>query len=238
MTQPIYRRILLKLSGEVLAGEQGFGIDPAQADYLAREVKSVYDLGVEIGLIIGAGNIFRGIQAASRGMDRVTGDYLGMLATVMNAITVQDALEKMGCPTRTLTAISITQVAENYIRRRALRHIEKGRIVIVAGGTGNPFFSTDMAAALRANELNAEVVLKGTKVDGVYDKDPVLHTDAHKYDRISFSEVLEKKLKVMDLTAITLCAENNVPIRVFNIKHPGDLKKVVCGDKIGTIVTE
>lgn len=238
MTQPIYRRILLKLSGEVLAGEQGFGIDPAQADYLAREVKSVYDLGVEIGLIIGAGNIFRGIQAASRGMDRVTGDYLGMLATVMNAITVQDALEKMGCPTRTLTAISITQVAENYIRRRALRHIEKGRIVIVAGGTGNPFFSTDMAAALRANELNAEVVLKGTKVDGVYDKDPVLHADAHKYDRISFSEVLEKKLKVMDLTAITLCAENNVPIRVFNIKHPGDLKKVVCGDKIGTIVTE
>ncbi len=238
MQTPIYRRILLKLSGEVLAGERGFGIDPAQANYLAREVKSVYDLGVEIGLIIGAGNIFRGINASSRGMDRVTGDYLGMLATVMNAITVQDALEKMDCPTRTLSAISITQIAENYIRRRALRHIEKGRIVIIAGGTGNPFFSTDMAAALRANELNAEVVLKGTKVDGVYDKDPVKYSDAVKYDNITFSLVLEKHLQVMDLTAITLCAENRLPIRVFNIKTPGDLKKVVLGDKIGTTVTE
>ncbi|MFQ6613953.1 MAG: UMP kinase [Fidelibacterota bacterium] len=238
MQSPVYRRILLKLSGEVLAGDQGFGIDPAQANYLAREVKSVYDLGVEIGLIIGAGNIFRGIQASSKGMDRVTGDYLGMLATVMNAITVQDALEKINCPTRALSAISITQIAENYIRRRALRHIEKGRIVIVAGGTGNPFFSTDMAAALRANELNAEIVLKGTKVDGVFDKDPVKYPDAIQYEKVTFTEVVRKRLQVMDLTAITLCQENRLPIRVFNIKIPGNLKKVVCGDKLGTTVTE
>ena len=219
MAEPLYRRVLLKLSGEVLAGDQGFGIDPAKASYLANEVRSIHELGVEIGLIIGAGNIFRGMQAASKGMDRVTGDYLGMLATIMNAISVQDALEKAGCETRTLSAISVSQIAEPYIRRRAIRHLEKGRIVIVAGGTGNPFFTTDSAAALRATELNAEVVLKGTKVDGIYDMDPMIHDNAVKYETISFAKVLNDNLRVMDLTAITLCKENNLPIRVFNINH-------------------
>lgn len=238
MSQPAYGRILLKLSGEVLAGEQGFGIDPAKATQLANEIKSVHEMGVSIGLIIGAGNIFRGMQAASKGMDRVTGDYLGMLATIMNAISVQDALEKVGVETRTLSAITVSQIAEPYIRRRALRHLDKGRVVIVAGGTGNPYFTTDTAAALRATELKAEVLLKGTKVDGVYDKDPVVHSDAVRYDTITFSEVISKNLRVMDLTAITLCKENALPIRVFDINHEGDLKRVVSGEKIGTTVTE
>ena len=238
MSQPAYGRILLKLSGEVLAGEQGFGIDPAKATQLANEIKSVHEMGVSIGLIIGAGNIFRGMQAASKGMDRVTGDYLGMLATIMNAISVQDALEKVGVETRTLSAITVSQIAEPYIRRRALRHLDKGRVVIVAGGTGNPYFTTDTAAALRATELKAEVLLKGTKVDGVYDKDPVVHSDAVRYDTITFSEVINKNLRVMDLTAITLCKENALPIRVFGINHEGDLKRVVSGEKIGTTVTE
>lgn len=238
MPNPVYRRILLKLSGEVLAGEQGFGINPARASYLASEVKSIYDLGVEIGLIIGAGNIFRGVQAEASGLDRVTGDYMGMLATIINAMAVQDALEKMGCDTRTLTAIDITKVAEPYIRRRALRHLEKNRIVIVAGGTGNPYFSTDTAAALRATELGAEIVLKGTKVSGVYDSDPMKNTAAVKYDMVSYKEVLTKNLRVMDLTAITLCQENRVPIGVFNINNAGDLKKMVTGSKLGTLVTE
>ncbi|MDD9879190.1 MAG: UMP kinase [Candidatus Marinimicrobia bacterium] len=238
MSQPAYGRILLKLSGEVLAGEQGFGIDPAKATQLANEIKSVHKMGVSIGLIIGAGNIFRGMQAASKGMDRVTGDYLGMLATIMNAISVQDALEKVGVETRTLSAITVSQIAEPYIRRRALRHLDKGRVVIVAGGTGNPYFTTDTAAALRATELKAEVLLKGTKVDGVYDKDPVVHSDAVRYDTITFSEVINKNLRVMDLTAITLCKENALPIRVFDINHEGDLKRVVSGEKIGTTVTE
>ena len=191
MSNPIYKRVLLKLSGEILSGSNGYGIDPEKAIYLAREVKSISDLGVGIGLIIGAGNIFRGIQAADRGMARVTGDYLGMLATIMNAISVQDALEQEGCETRTLSAISITQVAEPYIRRRALRHLEKGRIVIISGGTGKPFFTTDSAAALRAKELGADIVLKGTKVDGVYDKDPMKYKDAVKFNNITYSEVLE-----------------------------------------------
>ena len=238
MSQPAYGRILLKLSGEVLSGEQGFGIDPAKATQLANEIKSVHEMGVSIGLIIGAGNIFRGMQAASKGMDRVTGDYLGMLATIMNAISVQDALEKVGVETRTLSAITVSQIAEPYIRRRALRHLDKGRVVIVAGGTGNPYFTTDTAAALRATELKAEVLLKGTKVDGVYDKDPVVHSDAVRYDTITFSEVINKNLRVMDLTAITLCKENALPIRVFDINHEGDLKRVVSGEKIGTTVTE
>ena len=238
MSQPAYGRILLKLSGEVLAGEQGFGIDPAKATQLANEIKSVHEMGVSIGLIIGAGNIFRGMQAASKGMDRVTGDYLGMLATIMNAISVQDALEKVGVETRTLSAITVSQIAEPYIRRRALRHLDKGRVVIVAGGTGNPYFTTDTAAALRATELKAEVLLKGTKVDGVYDKDPVVHSDAVRYDTITFSEVINKNLRVMDLTAITLCKENALPIRVFDINHEGDLKLVVSGENIGTTVTE
>jgi len=238
MSNPIYKRVLLKLSGEILSGSNGYGIDPEKALYLAREVKSIYDLGVGIGLIIGAGNIFRGIQAADRGMERVTGDYLGMLATIMNAISVQDALEQEGCETRTLSAISITQVAEPYIRRRALRHLEKGRIVIIAGGTGNPFFTTDSAAALRATELNAEIVIKGTKVDGVYDQDPMSNSKANKYDSISFNDVLQKNLRVMDLTAITLCKENKIPIQVFNIKKSGNLKQLILGAKIGTIVSE
>ena len=238
MAEPLYRRVLLKLSGEVLAGEQDFGIDPVKANYLAEEVQSIRESGIEVGLIIGAGNIFRGMQAASKGMDRVTGDYLGMLATIMNAISVQDALEKVGCETRTLSAISVSQIAEPYIRRRAIRHLEKGRVVIIAGGTGNPFFTTDSAAALRAVELNAEVVLKGTKVDGIFDKDPMVHEDAVKFETVSFSRVLNDNLRVMDMTAITLCKENNLPIRVFNINHTGDLKALVLGSKIGTLVSE
>ena len=236
MEDPKYGRILLKLSGEVLAGDKGFGIDPKKASYLAKEVKSIFDLGIEIGLIIGAGNIFRGIQAAGKGMDRVTGDYLGMLATIMNAISVQDALEKVNCETRTLSAINISQVAEPYIRRRAIRHLEKGRIVIVSGGTGNPFFTTDSAAALRAKELGAEIVIKGTKVDGIYDKDPVQNSNAKKFDTITFTEVLKKDLRVMDLTAITLCKENKLPIHVLDINIPGNLKQLILGIKIGTKV--
>tara|TARA_B100000424_G_scaffold127984_1_gene96874 strand:- start:104 stop:823 length:720 start_codon:yes stop_codon:yes gene_type:complete len=236
MEDPKYGRILLKLSGEILAGDKGFGIDPEKASYLAKEVKSIFDLGIEIGLIIGAGNIFRGIQAAGKGMDRVTGDYLGMLATIMNAISVQDALEKVNCETRTLSAINISQVAEPYIRRRAIRHLEKGRIVIVSGGTGNPFFTTDSAASLRAKELGAEIVIKGTKVDGIYDKDPVQNSNAKKFDTITFSEVLKKDLRVMDLTAITLCKENKLPIHVLDINIPGNLKQLILGSKIGTQV--
>ena len=238
MSSPAFRRILLKLSGEVLAGEQGFGIDPKKATELAKEVKSIYDMGVSIGLIIVAGNIFRGLQAASKGMDRVTGDYLGMLATIMNAISLQDALEKVGVETRTLSAITVSKIAEPYIRRRALRHMEKGRVVIIAGGTGNPYFTTDTAAALRATELHAEVVIKGTKVDGVYDKDPIVNSDAKRYKNISFNEVLSKNLRVMDLTAITLCKENALPIRVFNINNKGDLKRLLNGEDIGTLVME
>jgi len=233
-----YKRILLKLSGEILAGPDGFGIDPSKASYLANEIKSIHDLKIDIGLIIGAGNIFRGMEAASRGMDRVTGDYLGMLATIMNAISVQDALEKVGCETRTLSAIDVKQISEPYIRRRAIRHIEKGRIVIVAGGTGNPFFTTDSAAALRATELGAEIVIKGTKVNGIYDKDPVKYNNAKKYTKISFDKVLKDNLRVMDLTAITLCKENNLPIQVFDIKIPGALKEIILGEHIGTLVSD
>jgi len=238
MSSPVYRRILLKLSGEVLAGEQDFGIDPTKATELAKEIKSIHEMGVDITLIIGGGNIFRGMQAASKGMDRVTGDYLGMLATIMNAISVQDALEKNGVETRTLSAITVSQISEPYIRRRALRHLDKGRVVIVAGGTGNPYFTTDTAAALRATELKAQVLLKGTKVDGVFDKDPVVYSDAVRYNNVSFTEVLGKNLRVMDLTAITLCKENTLPICVFNINNKGDLKRVVEGKNIGTNIIE
>jgi len=238
MSSPVYRRILLKLSGEVLAGEQDFGIDPTKATQLANEIKSIHEMGVDIILIIGGGNIFRGLQAASKGMDRVTGDYLGMLATIMNAISLQDALEKNGVETRTLSAITVSQISEPYIRRRALRHLDKGRVVIVAGGTGNPYFTTDTAAALRATELKAQVLLKGTKVDGVFDKDPVVHSDAVRYNNVSFTEVLGKNLRVMDLTAITLCKENALPICVFNINNKGDLKRVVEGKNIGTTIIE
>ena len=236
MPETAYQRILLKLSGEVLAGEEGFGINPAKATQLAVEIKSVHDLGIDIGLVIGAGNIFRGMQAAAKGMQRVTGDYLGMLATIMNAICVQDALENLGTITRTLSAITVAQIAEPYIRRRAIRHLEKGRIVVVAGGTGNPYFTTDTAAALRATELGAQVLIKGTKVDGVYDKDPVVHSDAIKYDRVSYKEAIQKELRIMDMTAISLCKENSLPIKVFNINRNGDLKKLNLGEPIGTLV--
>ena len=236
MSEPAFSRILLKLSGEVLANKLGFGIDPEKVVYLAEQIKPVYDANVKIGLIIGAGNIFRGLEASAGGMDRVTGDYLGMLATIMNAIALQDALEKIECETRALSAINVTQIAEPYIRRRAIRHMEKGRIVIIAGGTGNPFFTTDSAAALRANELGSDVLLKGTKVNGVYDKDPVLYSDAKKYENLSYNKVIQDDLRVMDMTAITLCNENNIPIRVFNIKSPGDLFKIVMGSKIGTTI--
>ena len=238
MNDPIYSRILLKLSGEILAGEKGFGIDLEKANLLAKEVKSIHALGVGIGLIIGAGNIIRGVQAANHGMERVTGDYLGMLATIINAVSLQDALEQEGCETRTLSAINITQIAEPYIRRRAIRHLEKGRIVIVAWGTGNPFFTTDSAAALRAKELNAEIVIKGTKVDGVYNEDPKTISTAIKYENISYDKVLTDNLRVMDLTAITLCKENNIPIQVFDILKLGNLKQLILGAKIGTLVSE
>ena len=236
MPEMAYRRVLLKLSGEVLAGEEDFGIDPVKATQLAVEVKSIHDLGIDIGLVIGAGNLFRGMQAATKGMQRVTGDYLGMLATIMNAVCVQDALENLGTVTRTLSAITVAQIAEPYIRRRAIRHLEKGRIVIVAGGTGNPYFTTDTAAALRATELGAEVLIKGTKVDGVFDKDPVVHSDAIKYDRVSYKEAIQKELRIMDMTAISLCKENSLPIKVFNINRIGDLKKLILGEPIGTLV--
>ena len=236
MPETAYQRVLLKLSGEVLAGGEGFGIDPAKATQLAVEVKSIHDLGIDIGLVIGAGNIFRGMEAAAKGMQRVTGDYLGMLATIMNAVCVQDGLENIGSVTRTLSAITVAQIAEPYIRRRAIRHLEKGRIVIVAGGTGNPYFTTDTAAALRATELGAEVLIKGTKVDGVYDKDPVVHSDAIKYDRVSYKEAIQKELRIMDMTAISLCKENSLPIKVFNVNRNGDLKKLILGEPIGTLV--
>ena len=238
MPGPAYRRILLKISGEVLAGEQQFGIDPAMASRLASEIQSIHKLNVRIGLIIGAGNIFRGMEAAAKGMERVTGDYLGMLATIMNAISLQDALENIGVETRTLSAITVSQISEPYIRRRALRHLDKNRVVIVAGGTGNPYFTTDTAAALRATELKAEVLLKGTKVDGVYDKDPIINGGAIKYDEITYSEILNKNIRVMDLTAITLCKENSLPIQVFNINNSGDLKKIIIGKSIGTMIKE
>ena len=236
MPGPVFDRVLLKLSGEVLANEYGFGIDSEKVSYLAEQIKPIYDANVDIGLIIGAGNIFRGMEAAAGGMDRVTGDYLGMLATIMNAIALQDSLEKIDCETRTLSAINVTQIAEPYIRRRAIRHMEKGRIVIIAGGTGNPFFTTDSAAALRATELGSEIVLKGTKVDGVYDKDPEKHKDAKKYEKLTYQKVIQDNLRVMDMTAITLCSENNIPINVFNIKNSGDLLDIIMGSKIGTII--
>ena len=236
MSEPAFSQILLKLSGEVLANKQGFGIDPEKVLYLAKEIEPVYKAGLNIGLIIGAGNIFRGMEASAGGMDRVTGDYLGMLATIMNAIALQDALEKIGCETRALSAINVTQIAEPYIRRRAIRHMEKGRIVIIAGGTGNPFFTTDSAAALRANELGSEILLKGTKVDGVYDKDPAKNDNAIKFDNLSYSKVIQDNLRVMDMTAITLCQENNIPIKVFNIKSSGHLYEIVMGSNIGTTI--
>jgi len=234
----VYKRILLKLSGEALMGQQGLAIDPNIVQNIAEELKEVKELGVEIGIVIGGGNIFRGISASARGMDRVSADYMGMLATVINAMALQDFLERDGIITRTLTAIRMEQLAEPYIRRRAIRHLEKGRIVIFAGGTGNPYFTTDTAAALRAIEIEADAVLKGTKVDGVYDADPVKNKDAKKYSELSYLDVVKKRLKVMDSTAITLCMENDLPIYVFNLKVKGNLKRVVLGENVGTKVND
>ena len=237
MSKPAYSRILLKLSGEVLSGDQEYGIDPIKASNLANEIKDVHQMGIGIALVIGAGNIFRGIKAASKGMDRVTGDYLGMLATIMNAISIQDALEKLDVETRTLSAITVTQISEPYIRRRALRHLEKNRVVIVAGGTGNPYFTTDTAAALRATELKAKILLKATKVNGVFDKDPELNQDAKHYKQITYSDVISKNLRIMDMTAITLCKENDLPIRVFDVNQKGNLKDILSGKELGTIIS-
>lgn len=224
------------MSGEILAGDRSFGVDPVKAKALANEVKSARELGVEVGVVIGGGNIIRGELAEVQGMDRVSADYLGMLATIINAITLQDALEKDQCETRTLTAISISQLAEPYIRRRAIRHLEKSRVVILAGGTGNPYFSTDTAAVLRATEIEASVVIKGTKVDGIYDKDPLKNNDAKKFDSVSYKDVISNDLKVMDMTAVAMARENNLPLVVFDVSQPGNLAKILNGVKLGTTV--
>jgi uridylate kinase len=231
-----YKRILLKLSGESLMGKEGYGIDPDIMKAIAEQVKSVKELGVDVAVVIGAGNIYRGIRASKQGIDRATGDYMGMIATVMNCLALQDSLEKLGISTRVQTAIPMEGVAEPYIRRRAIHHLEKGRIVIFAGGTGNPFFTTDTAAALRAMEIGAEVIFKATRVDGVYDKDPEKHDDAMLFREITYGEVLSRDLKVMDATAIALCRENDMPIIVFNLNKKDNIKRAVLGEPVGTIV--
>ena len=231
-----FKRVLLKISGEALAGPRGFGIDPETVSAFCKEIVEAGSLGLELALVIGGGNIFRGMSASASGMDRASADYMGMLATVMNAVAVQDALEKLGLSTRVLSAITMQEVCEPYIRRRAERHLEKGRVVICAAGTGNPFFTTDTAAALRAMELKCQVIIKGTKVGGIYDKDPKKFSDAVKFERISYMDVLEKQLKVMDSTAVSLAMDNNTPIVVFNMFEAGNLKKVVTGQSVGTIV--
>ena len=236
MSAPYYRRVLLKLSGEALAGNQGYGIDPATLTAIAREVKEVVDLGVQLALVIGGGNIFRGLAASSKGMDRSSADYMGMLATVINSLAMQDALEKIGVLTRVQSAIAMSEVAEPYIRRRAMRHLEKGRVVIFGAGTGNPYFTTDTAASLRAMEIGADVILKGTKVDGVYTADPKKDPTAVKFEQLTYIDVLGKGLQVMDATATSLCMDNNLPIVVFDITTPGNVKRVVTGEPIGTIV--
>jgi uridylate kinase len=234
---PVYKRVLLKLSGETLMGDQQFGVDPIVATRIARDVGEIQGLGVETAIVIGGGNIFRGLAASARGMDRATADYMGMLATVINALALQDALEQQNVLTRVVTAIEMRAVAEPFIRRRAIRHLEKGRVVIFAAGTGNPYFTTDTAAALRAMEIKAEVIMKGTKVDGIYTADPMLDAQATKYSTISYLQVLERQLKVMDATAISLCMDNKLPIVVFNLRQPGNIRRVVLGDPIGTTVT-
>ncbi|WP_457625425.1 UMP kinase [Persephonella sp.] len=231
-----YKRVLLKLSGEALMGDREYGIDPLFIDELAEEIKSVYEIGAEIAIVIGGGNIFRGVKGSSMGMDRATADYMGMLATVMNALALQDILEKKDVPTRVMSAIEMRQIAEPYIRRRAIRHLEKGRIVIFAAGTGSPFFTTDTTGALRAAEIKADVLLKATKVDGIYDKDPVKNPDAKLLKEITYLDVINKNLKVMDHTALTLCMENKLPIVVFNIKKKGHLMKILLGEPIGSKV--
>ncbi|MDK2955315.1 MAG: uridylate kinase [Desulfovibrionales bacterium] len=236
MADLAYTRVLLKLSGEALAGGDPFGIQPAAVNTFCQEIAEVVSLGAQVALVIGGGNIFRGMSASAKGMDRSSADYMGMLATVLNALAVQDALEKIHCKTRVMSAISMRQVCEPYIRRRAVRHLEKGRVVICAAGTGNPYFTTDTAAALRAMELKCQAIFKATRVDGVYDKDPLQYPDAKMFDHISYLESLERRLKVMDSTAISLAMDNNLPILVFNLNRPGNIKRVVQGERIGTIV--
>ena len=234
-----YKRILLKLSGEALLGEEkDFGIDRTFLEYLAGEIKDVQRFHVEIAAVVGGGNIFRGVSDGAHGMDRVSADHMGMLATVINALSLQDALERVGVFTRVLSAIEMREVAEPFIRRRAIRHMEKGRVAIFAAGTGNPYFSTDTAAALRAMEIKADIILKGTKVDGIYDSDPVKNPKARRFDRLTYLEVLQKGLKVMDTTAISLCMDNHLPIIVYDIKRPGNLRRIVLGERVGTLVKE
>jgi uridylate kinase len=234
---PAYKRVLLKLSGEALMGAQNYGIDPAVSAQIARDISEIQGMGVETAIVIGGGNIFRGIAASARGMDRATADYMGMLATVINALALQDALEQQGVVTRVVTAIEMRSVAEPFIRRRAIRHLEKGRVVVFGAGTGNPYFSTDTAAALRAMEIKADVILKATKVDGIYDADPMVKPMATRFDRISYQQVLEQGLKVMDATAISLCMDNRLPIVVFNLRTPGNIKRAISGEPIGSLVT-
>lgn len=237
MSTPIFKRILLKLSGEALAAGQGFGVDPIRVHEIAAEIQDVHSLGVQIAIVIGGGNFFRGVAEQAREMDRVTADHMGMLATMINALALQDALEKRGVHSRVMSAIEMHEVAEPFIRRRAMRHLEKERVVIFGAGTGSPYFSTDTAASLRAMEIKAEVILKATKVDGIYDADPVVVKDAKKFDEISYMEVLKKGLKVMDATAISLCKDNNLPIIIFNLNHHGNIRRVVTGEKIGSLVS-
>lgn len=234
--KPVYERILLKLSGEALAGDQKYGINTDILGSIASDVVAIQKMGVQVGIVIGGGNIFRGVAASAKGMDRASSDYMGMLATCINSLALQDALEKLGADTRVQSAIQMDEIAESYIRRRAIRHLEKNRIVIFSAGTGNPYFTTDTAASLRAMEIGAEVILKATKVDGIYDKDPVLHADAKMYTEISYIDVLNQKLQVMDATAISLSMDNNLPIITFNLHKKGNIAKVVCGEKIGTLI--
>jgi uridylate kinase len=237
MSAPAYQRVLLKLSGEALMGEQKYGVDPAVANQIASEVADIQKLGVQTAVVIGGGNIFRGVAASAKGMDRATADYMGMLATVINGLALQDAMEHLGVNTRVVTAIEMRAVAEPFIRRRAIRHLEKGRVVIFAAGTGNPYFTTDTAAALRAMEIKADVILKGTKVDGIYTADPMLHPEATRFDNISYIKVLEQGLRVMDATAISLCMDNKLPIIVFNLRTPGNMRRAIMGEPIGSLVT-
>jgi uridylate kinase len=234
----VYKRILLKLSGEALLGKQSSGVDPEVANYIAAEIKSLADLNVQIGIVVGGGNIFRGLEASSKGMDRTSADYMGMLATVINSLALQSALEMYGIVTRVQSSIQMHQIAEPFIQRKAIRHLEKGRIVIFAGGTGNPYFTTDTAASLRAMEIKADVIMKATKVDGVYDSDPVKNNKAVMFKNIKYIDVLTKNLKVMDATAISLCRDNSLPIIVFNLQKKGNIRGVICGKKIGTYVGE
>jgi uridylate kinase len=237
MATPVFKRVLLKLSGEALAAGQGFGVDPTHIHSIAAELADVRSLGIQIAIVVGGGNFFRGVAEQAKEMDRVSADHMGMLATVINALALQDALEKQGVFTRVMSAIEMNQVAEPFIRRRAMRHLEKGRVVIFAGGTGNPYFSTDTAASLRAMEIKADVIIKATKVDGIYDADPMKVKDAKKFTEISYMEVLKRGLKVMDSTAISLCKDNNLPIIIFNLNEHGNIRRVVTGEKIGSLVT-